>query len=541
MRFVRTTESVSMRSWSGRARSNRVWVFLAILAALAVVGTWAVAATPRDTLVVGTTDRISQLSPANSYDYWTWHVLEQTAQNLVTIKPGTSEIVPCLAKSWTVSPDARVYTFQLQKGVTFTDGTPFNAAAMKWSLERALKLDGPEGAVGLIKNIAKIETAGAYTLRITLKEPDATFLARLADPVAPAMAMSPKSTPADRFANGKYAGTGPYRLVSYVPEERVVLEAYSRFWGPKPKIKRVVEVFYADAAALRAAIQSGQVDVAFRTFNPEDILSLKKDPNLQVIQGATSLSVRYLVFNVTQKPFDDQRVRQAIAYAVDRDQLVKDVFSGLNHPIYSMVPPGLWSHIDAFPKRDLAKARAILAAAGYTSAHPLTITLWYTPLHYGTTEADVAAVLKRSLEATGVIKVDLQSLEWGTYVQRQSDGALGMFLLGWYPDFLDPDNFLAPWLVEAPGPLGTHLDKAVSAADKAAYEKFTTLLQEAKRVADKSQRTAKYEEAQKLLAQTAILVPLWQNNHQHVAVARKGVQGIILDPSMNFREWLISK
>ena len=513
------------------------WGMLALALTLAV----GAVASAGSTVIIGTTDRVTQLEPANSYDYWTWHVLQQTTETLVTTEPGTGRIVPSLAERWEISPDARVYTFFLRQGVRFTDGTPFNAEAVKWSFERALRLDGPEGGVGLIKGIDHIEVLDPYTVRFTLKESDATFLSRLADPIAPSMIFSPNSMPADAFVNGQYAGTGPYRLVRYDPDQMVVLEAFEGYWGPKPKTDRIIEVMYADASALRAALEAGQIDVGFRTFNPEDIPSLEQDPRFTVIRGEGSLSVRYLVFNVTQKPFDDVRVRQAIALAVDRERLVEDVFGGLNTPLYSMVPKGLWSHVEAFPKRDVAQAQQILQSLGYSASNPLRITLWYTPSHYGTTEADVAAVLKDSLEQTGLIRVDVQSLEWGTYTTRFSEGALGLFLLGWYPDFLDPDNFLAPWLVEAPASLGTHLDKSTNATDRAFYREFVRLLTAAKHVPDQDIRADFYVQAQQKLAESAILIPLWQNNLQHLAIARRNVKGIVLDPSMNLRTWLIYK
>ncbi|MFQ6117520.1 MAG: ABC transporter substrate-binding protein, partial [Candidatus Bipolaricaulia bacterium] len=226
---------------------------------------------------------------------------------------------------------------------------------------------------------------------------------------------------------------------------------------------------------------------------------------------------------------------------VDRDALNYKVFSGLNAPLYSMVPPGMWSHEDAFPTRDLQKAVDELKAAGYGPGNPLEITLWYTPKHYGTEEADVAAVLKASLEATGVIKVNVNVLEWGTYVERMSEGALGFFLLGWYPDFIDPDNFLAPWLTESPEGLGTFLNQATSDYDKGVYQQFVDLLEGAKKTTDIAERTQLYKQAQELLAESAVMIPLWQNNSQAYAIAQPNVKGIVLDASMNFRDWLIYK
>ncbi len=522
------------------------WAAVVGLLALLALGASPMAITQEQVLVIGTTDRITELSPANSYDYWTWHTFQQTTDALVTLPPGSTEISPALAESWTVSEEGTVYTFKLRQGVTYTDGTPFNCATMAYSLNRALALNGPEGGVGLISGIESVgcEFGDPYTLKIRIKEPDATFLARLADPIAPALAFSPVSTPAGDFAKGQYAGTGPYRLVKYTPEVETIYEAYEDYWQEGlPKTPKVITKFYADAAALRLAIERGEVDVAFRTLLPADILDLQaraEDLGLQVIQGP-SLSVRYIVFNVTASPFDNVLVRRAISYAVDRERIVQDVFFGLNAPLYSMVPTGLWSHIDAFPKRDLDQAKALLEEAGYSADNPLKITLWYTPLHYGTEEADVATVVKESLEETGLIRVELQSLEWGAYVRAMSAGEFGIFFLGWYPDFIDPDNFLAPWLVEAPKGLGTWLDEAKSGYDKEVYQKFVDLLGRAKRTTDLEERTKLYEEAQKLLAESVVLLPLWQNNSQHVAIAKKNVKGIVLDASMNFRTWLIYK
>lgn len=511
------------------------------------------ALTEEQVLIIGTTDRITEISPANSYDYWTWHTLQQTSNALVTLLPYESTPSPSLAESWEVSEDGTVYTFKLRDGVTYTDGTPFDCTTMAWSLARNLKLNGPEGGVPLIGMIEEISCEVGLdekplTMRIKIKSPDATFIARLVDEIAPSLALSPATTPADEFVvaskEGDYAGTGPYKLIEYIPEERTVYEAYEGYWGDPPKTPKVIEVFYADAAALRAAVEAGEVDCGFRTFVPADIIDLEKKADelgLQMIKGEVSLSVRYIVFDVTYPPFDDVLVRRAISYAINRDELNNRVFLGLNPPLYSMVPPGLWSHIDAFPKRDLGKAQELLREAGYSEENPLKITLWYTPKHYGTEEVDVAAILKANLEETGLIEVEVMVLEWGTYIERMSEGTLGFFLLGWYPDFIDPDNFLAPWLTEAPTHLGTFLSEAITDYDKEVYQKFVELLEGAKLTTDIAERTALYEEAQRLLAESAVLIPLWSNNSAHLAICKKEVKGVVLDVSMSFRNWLIYK
>ncbi|MFB6290261.1 MAG: ABC transporter substrate-binding protein, partial [Candidatus Bipolaricaulia bacterium] len=156
-----------------------------------------------DTLVIGTTDRVTQLSPANSYDHYSWHVLRMLSDSLLKIKPKSTEVGPALAKDWEVGPKAKVYTFHLREDVTFTNGDKFTAEDVKWSFERAMKLDGPEGGVFLIKQpIDTIEVVDKYTVKITLKEPNATFLKRVTGQVGPALIWNKNGTPADKFAKG---------------------------------------------------------------------------------------------------------------------------------------------------------------------------------------------------------------------------------------------------------------------------------------------------------------------------------------------------
>ena len=518
-------------------------IVLAITVMAMIAPTAVPAAAPRDTIVLGTTDKITTLDPANSYDYWTWQVFWNTAEALVGFKPGTTQLVPLLATSWTVSSDGTVYTFKLRRGVTFTDGAPFNARAVKFSFDRALKLKGPEGAVGLIANIKSVDVVDSSTVRFTIKEADATFLSRLSESIPISDIVSPKTTPANTFAKGfkQFAGTGPYRLTQYTPGQRTVFEAYPGYWGPKPKSRRIITVFYADSAALAAAVESGQVDLAYRSFSPEDIKRLSGNQRLQVVKSPSFPSVRYIVFNVSAKPFDNSKLRRALSYAVNRDRIVGDVFAGLNQPLYSMVPPGMWSHLDTFPKRDLNKAKSLLGEAGYSESNKLAITLWYTPSHYGTTESDAAAVLKSSIEETGLVSVDVKSSEWGDYTKAMSSGQFGMFLLGWYPDYVDPDNFLAPWLTESPEGLGTFLNKATSVVDKAFYIEFQNILGDAKKTADQNRRSLLYKQAQQKLADSAILIPLWQNLAQSYVIAQKNVKGITLDATTVWRAYLLSK
>ena len=504
---------------------------LVLTAFLAVTGLAA-----SDILILGTTDRVTELSFANSYDHFTWHVLRHTTQALLRLEAGTTALKPAVAESWEVSEDGLVYTFHIRPGIVFWDGTPCDANAVKWALERTLRLDGPEGGVGLIKPVIKsIDVLDDLTLQITLNYPDATFLIRMTDNVIPSLIYT--GAPEDDFARGDYVGLGPYKIVEYVPDERVVLEAVDTYFGEPPKTRRIVWVMYADAAALRAAIEAGDIDLAFRTLNPIDIMDLMENPNLQVI-GGPSPGIRYLLFNVTQPPVDNVFVRQAIAYAVDRDAICEQVFSGLNTPIYTMVPQGLppaGAAIDVFPHRDIEQARRLLQMAGCCEELPIRLNLWYTPKHYGTTEADVAAVLKQAIEETGMIEVTIQSLEWGAYVERMSQGGFDMFLLGWYPDYLEASNFLAPWTTESPEGLGTFFNYHPN------YPLYKAIMDRALATVDESERAFLYQIIQALSANDVPWIPLWSNKQQTYIVAQKGVQGIVPDLTMDLHIDLLYK
>ncbi len=489
-------------------------------------------------LIMGTTDRVTQLSFANSYDHYSWHVLRATTDALMKLDPDTLELKGGIAESWDVSADGMEYTFHIRPGITFWDGAACDAAAVKWSLDRTLRLDGPEGAVGLIKVIDYIDVIDDLTVKITLTMADAIFLLRMEESMAPALIYSPKTTPENDFANGVYAGTGPYKLVEYVPDQYVKYEAYDGYYGKAPKTKDVIEKMYSDAAALRAALEAGDVDFIFRTLSPQDIKDLEDNPNVDINFYPPSPGVRYLLFNVTQPPVDNPIVRQAITYAVDREAIISQVFSGTVDPIYTMVPmvdPPFFGAIDVFPGRDLDIARVLLKKAGYSETNKLELNLWYTPKHYGTTEGDVATVVAGSLEETGMIDISIQMLEWGAYTERMSSGGFDMFFLGWHPDYLESSNFLAPWTTESPEGLGTFFNYHPN------YDAYKAIMDVAIATADTTKRSKLYKAIQILSVHDVPFIPLWGTTDEMVIASLPNVHGATLNVTMDIQLWNIYK
>jgi len=480
-----------------------------------------------DTLVIGTTDKVTVLDPADSYDFHTWEIHHNTMDTLLHYVPGTTDLEPGLATGYDVSDDGLEYTFYLVEGVSFPDGTAFDAEAVKWSIDRVIALEGdPNWLVSSF--VDSVEVVDEYTVKFILQLPVNYFPLLVAtQPYSP---ISPNCYPEDSFAaDSTCSGVGPYTITKWERDVEMVLEAYEGYPGPAPKTPKIIVKYYADSTTLRLAVETGEVDVATKTLNPTDYADLEAAGELQVIEGPGA-QIRYICFNVTTPPFDQPEVRQAIAAAVDRDAITSIAFQGTHAPLYSMVPMGMWSHIDTFGKRDLDLAKQLLTDAGYSESSKLEMDLWWTPTHYGPTEADLATVLKDNLEETGLIAVSLQNTEWATYKEYTNAGSMPVFLLGWYPDYLDPDNYT--WSF-------AHSDASDDIGIFYASDDMDALLEAGQTAAELrgDDRLQSYESAQELWAVDVPTIPLTQGSL--LVVAQPNVKGIVLDPNMLFHYFLL--
>lgn len=484
-------------------------------------------ATEPVTIIIGTTDKVTDLDPANAYDFHTWEIFHNTMDTLLHYIPGTTDLEPGLAERYEVSADGLEYTFYLRQGLKFPDSTPFNAEAVKWSIDRVMKLQGDPNWL-VTSFVDHVEVVDEYTVKFVLQAPVNYFPLLVATmPYAP---VSPNCYSADQFdSDSTCGGIGPYKIEKWVRDQELDLVANPDWYGEPPKADKIIVKYFADATTMRLALENGEIDVATKSLNPTDYADLRQNPEIQVIEGPGA-QIRYLVFNHTIAPFDNPKVRQAIAYAVDREAIANKAFQGTHQPLYSMVPMGMWSHIDAFPKRDLEKAKALLQEAGYSADNPLQIDLWWTPTHYGDTEADVAAVVKESLEETGMIQVTLQSAEWATYTDQF--GSMGFFLLGWYPDYLDPDNYTYPFAAsDASDDIGIYY----------ASEQMDALLKAEQSATDLrgDERKKIFEDIQRLWAEDIPTIPLTQG--KLLVAARNNIGGIVLDPNMLTHYFLLEK
>ncbi len=482
-----------------------------------------------DTVVIGTTDKLTELDPANAYDFFTWEVLTNTLDTLVRYKPGTDQLVPALAESWEVKDNGTVWIFHLRRDARFCDGTPVTAKDVVRSIERVMKIKGDPSWL-VTSFVKEVKALDKYTVEFVLKKPVGFFLALLATP--PYAVVSPKYPMDKVVADATWGGPGPYCIKELKRDQYLVLEKNPYYYG-EVKTPRIVIRFYKDATTLRLALERGEIDVAWRTLNPSDYKQLAKSPEYKVIEVPGSF-IRYIIVNVKMDPTRNVLVRRAIAAAINREQLAQVVFMGTMEPLYSLVPKGLWSHIDVFKQMygdgNIELAKKLLEQAGYSPQHKAHLVLWYTPSHYGSTEANLAQMIKQQLEATGLVTVELRSSEWGTYVQQLRQGQMMLALLGWYPDYIDPDDFLTPFL---------HSGANKWTGSGYSNPKVDKLLDEAQSIPDKAKRAEIYKEVQRILAKDVPVIPLLQG--KLYVVTKKNVGGVEVGPSMLLPYYTIYK
>ncbi|MFQ5907875.1 MAG: ABC transporter substrate-binding protein [Thermoplasmata archaeon] len=327
------------------------------------------------TLRVGTTDRVVTLDTADAYDYFSVELSDHIFEKLLDYEPGTANLIPSLAMevpstaNGLISADGMTYTFNIRPGVTFHDATALDAAAVAFSLNRARTLGGDPGF--LLDIISDVQATGPMEVTVTLNNPFTAFNALMAFSVA--AIVSPTAYPSDDFRSGLDAnvpiGTGPYMLESgnYQADQRATLTRNPNYWGTPAKHATVQVNLISDATALKTQIETGQIHVAFRTLNPADLLDLQTRASSLglTVEIGTSPFIRYIVFNVLTPPFDNVWVRRAIAAAVDRGEIVAQVFEDLAFPLYSMIADIFDESTAAFlaeygPTPDIAQANGYL-------------------------------------------------------------------------------------------------------------------------------------------------------------------------------------
>jgi len=549
-----TAKVEKLRNAKAIGKMAIIGIVIVILVVAGIVGYFLTMPTGpalKDTLVMGTTDSVeSCLDPARAYDYFGWEIIQSLSSGLVDYRPGATgsadDIVPALATSWSVSADGLVWTFNLRQNVKYEDGTEFNATHVKYTFDREIGIadeDGPFVGIGYSDIIQNVTVIDKYTVKFYLKIPFAAFLSLMACPAS--YIVDPAHAPATsvvEYTEGNPRashpmGLGPYTLKNWTrvagKDSEIRLEANPNYWNASagyPKTKNIIIRFYADSTGLALAITAQEVDIAFRQLGAADINTMKSNANLHVWEG-TGAFIQYLVLQEKYAPFNVTAVRQAVGAAINRTTLVQTVFLGQAQKLYSMIPVGMFGHTDTFlglGDPNYTRTRELLAPLGYNESNKLTFKLWYETSGHYPQSAQQAQVLKSSLEASGVISVSLDGLDWPAYRTARKNEEMEAYILGWYPDYIDPDDYIYPFVQSSGGSWIHHNYNSSTMDALVAWARGNTTA---------SVRSDLYSQISNLMINDVPLIPLYQGSAY--AVTTPKVKGIYLDITQNWRHWLV--
>lgn len=460
-------------------------------------------------------------------------VMSTVYDSLVKYKPGTVDVEPGLAESWDVSPDGLTYTFHLRKGVTYQDGTPFNAPNYVKTIKRLLDKQDPdsifntgpvEGYIDFTYDqVASYTASDDNTVVFKLKEPVAPFLTSLAMVWNGVVSPTAVTKYGKDFRNHP-VGTGPFIFKEDRQGDQIVLDANPNYWGGKPKVDHLVFKIIPDAQAALLAIKRGDVHI-LADVNAQTIPAVRSDANL-VILNQPGLAISGIGLPFDTKPFSDKRVRQALNYAIDRNALDKSLYQGLAVAMTSPLPPSQWSFdesLKGYPY-DPAKAKQLLAEAGYPNGFEAELLSYNSSRGYNPAGPQLAVAIQGYLQKIGVT-AKIRNTEMGSLLSEIRSGKYpGMFTVGWTGDNGDPDNFLDELFASSKIPVGNTARYKNPEVDK--------LLTQAQRISDHDKRVELYKQAQKIIMDDAPWI--FVNSVLQTRVARKEVKGFALNPTQMF-------
>ncbi len=509
-------------------------------------GTSGNARTAVDRLVVASVEKPRTLDPADGYEVAISDIITSLGDRLYTYKDETDEVIPQLATALpTISEDGLTYTIPLREGVVFHDGEPFNAKAMAFSLERFVKNGGKPSTL-LSTHMDTVTATGDYEITVKLKYPFAPFPSLLAFPGLAAVSPKAYEIGEGKFKPNEFVGTGPYKLSSFAPS-LVKIDAFEQYWGDKPPLKGIDFTLLGSAANLYNSFTTGEVDLAFRDLDASQILRLKEEATakgFQTIEKPSS-GLNYLVLNTRLAPLDQVEVRQAIAAVIDRPLIIDRVLKGLASPSYSIVPTTFAASVPAFqaPYGDgnVAKTKELLTKAGFSKEKPFELPMWYSAASQE--RESIVALLKEYVDQKleGIMTIKPEPVEPTTLFGNIEKGIYPSYLISWYPDFGDADNYLSPFFNCSKGSEATGCEEGDSKTQGFFYynTEVLDLIKTQRQEKDPAKRQQSIARIQEIIARDVPLVPLWQK--KEFAFAQKGVNNLTLNPILGLPVWKVSK
>jgi oligopeptide transport system substrate-binding protein len=457
----------------------------------------------------------TSLDPAKVQDGDTIDVVQQVFEGLVKWGENNA-VVPNLAQEWKISEDGTLYTFFLKKGVKFSNGRALKAEDFKWSIERACnpKYTSPtagtyladiigvkERLAGKAEEVVGIKVVDDSTLTIKIDKPRPYFLGKLTYACAYAVAKEGLKDPlSDMVAPEEMIGTGPFKMEKIVPESIVVLAANRDYHSGAPELDKIERPVIKDAQSRLNKYKAGDVDMI--QLERSDLPSIQADSKLKNdLKFFDRPSMFYVGLNVNAEPvLKNVKVRQAIAYAIDRDKIVAEILGGINKKANSILPPNIIGYRDgapAFPY-DVAKAKALLAEAGYADGKGFP----EIEFNYRDGRPDieiVAQAVQQQLKQNLGITFSPRKMEWASYLTKHNSRKMAAFHMRWAADYLDPENFLSTLLASYGNENKVNFNNA----------EYDALCREADGILDEKKRLELYQKAENIVLSEAPFIPLY--------------------------------
>jgi peptide/nickel transport system substrate-binding protein len=485
------------------------------------------------TLIVGRGGDSVGLDGAAVSDGESWRVAGEIIEPLVRLEGTTTKVIPWLAESWE-STDSISWTFHLRKGVKFHDGSEFNAEAVKWNFDRWMDPNNKwrfgrtfeyyDTEFGENLKIEEVKVVDNLTVLIKLATPSAVILPKLA---LTSFAMSsPKSVQeqGDKYgtAAGITVGTGPFMFKEWIPNDKITLVRNPSWWGDGPKLDALIFRSIPDNSARLAELLAGTIHQA--DLAQTDVAAAEADPNIKEY-NTPSLGLGYIAFQQCTKPFDNVKVRQAIAMALNREAVVKSFYAKGDTLATGFQPPAIMGSNPNLPKIEFNadKAKALLAEAGYPDG--FSTEFWYIPVirGYFPDSKAIGEAFAVDLAKIGV-KVELKTEDWGAYLEDRNLGKFPMWMLGWGSDNGDPDNFIGYHFAH---PVGDPKDEDCYGSDQ-----LVQLLIDGAKEPDVAKREKVYQQAEQIVHDDMPRIPIaWPTGRVFFRANVEGYQPVV------FRSW----
>lgn len=498
-----------------------------VLVGMVWLATPVVAATPPDTLVVGVIEEVTTMDPAIDYTFGSGPLFRAVYERLVNFNSTVGVIEPQLATSWEVSDDGRVYTFYLREGVTFHDGTVFDASAVKTAYDRVMSIN--EGPAWMLNDyVESIDVVDEGTVQFTLKTyPFVPFLRMLSSywgmciPSPTAIVENAGDDEGRSWFRNHMVGTGPYQLTEWVEGQQIVLDAYEGYWGgwDGEHVDRIVLRKVLDTTTMALLIERGDLDVAYG-IPLEELTNLAGKPGIDV-EVHDTFTTNMIAMNTTKGPLSDVRVRRALSYAFDYESAM-EVFAGYATPLIGQIPSGMLGHDAELPRYryNLEMARELLAEAGYAGGFDLEYT-WVTEEPEG---RRVGVLWQSTLSQLG-IDLTITEVTVAGHWDRISDPDLTPDLANyrWGIDYPDPSSILVPlYHGRSAPPAGYNISRFSD-------ERVNELIDASEKEADEAKRLRMLSTIQALLLDDA--TNIWITAVPIGVCLRSNVEGYVFEPA----------